>query len=565
MADYEEYKSTGGTYNFSKGPKSLYEPDATGDYITDGVVLNVPQTDEDDEWGGTERIAVERIADAVARLESDVEDPVGGIGLLSKMLSLIGATVQNPLIPSQYPLINLNAPSLTLGNIQINVNTDKITIGTGLEITETSLKIGTKLNITTTTDSANIEFKNTSATGCYIHFADNLFGTSLTLTSGSDSVIMGSGALTLSPSLTLSATTITASITLNAATINVSTVILPTSGSIIIGGPSNPFNIGYFNSVVVNTSLVINTLGNMLCFGPITAGSSNPNIGATAPTERFGTLYCKAVNISKTTTGALLTLTNTVAGVAIAAGSSNLDIGDEFGPFRAVYALSGEFTTDIHPSTVTPGTTDIGQSLNYFRSLYIKSISVETTVLPKVTNTVDIGSPGVRFKDLYLTGAINAADLTLSNTAIVTNGISTLLGGISSGADLTASGDIFRLSFIHYIPVFSYFAAGANTNVYHKLIGKRVFVDFYLEGTTTTGAAIIMTLPPYAVKTSTNYKFTAACRLSITGGSTWEASPASILGSSAGNTVTIYSTFGLGSFPVTTSIILIGNFQYEMD
>jgi len=590
MADYDAYKSAGGTYNFSKGPKSLYEPDATGDYITEGVVLNVPQTDEDDECGGTERIGLERIADAVARIELDVEDPVGGIGLLAKMLSLIGTSVQNPLTPGFYPLFNLNAPSLTLGNIQINVGTDKITIGSTAEFSSTTLKLNTNFTAIAAAAYTTLSHRTSS-----IKIADDGVSPSsreIILTAGSS----GQGKVTLSTgggSWEFQSSELTcpagSNIVVSGGSINVGTVTATTvsgttvSGTTVLGGTLSATtsitgasisvntgagttfqidgtNIGKFSTTFgafsFNSDVIINGSISTLTGGPY-------DVGSTA--KRFGTLYCKAVNISKTTTGALVTLSNTVAGTAISADSSNLDIGNEFGPFRTVYALSGEFTTDIHPSAATPGTTDIGQSLSYFRSLYIKSISVETTVLPKVTNTVDIGSSGVRFKDLYLTGAINAADLTLSGSATLTNGdLSTILGSINSGYDLTAANDINSLPWHDWsLSVTVTGWSPGITKVFYKLIGKRVFVDFFLYGSSASGTSIQMTLP-YPLRSPVEYAIRFPIQITDAGVTSNTPGMSSATGGT--NILFLYTNWNSGSWSTGGSPPvrgITGSIEYE--
>jgi len=70
------WQSEAGTtnYNFSKGPKEIYN--AIGDEQLFDVVLNIPQDDQDDEWGGTQRIALERIVDEVGSLRLIVKDPL---------------------------------------------------------------------------------------------------------------------------------------------------------------------------------------------------------------------------------------------------------------------------------------------------------------------------------------------------------------------------------------------------------------------------------------------------------------------------------------------------------
>ena len=92
MPDYSDFTSMSSIYDFSKGPKSLYY--AKGDEDLFAVVLNVPQRDDDDEWGGTERVALERVADEIGTLQEWVLNPGGGgadpdgKGLVSHVLTI---------------------------------------------------------------------------------------------------------------------------------------------------------------------------------------------------------------------------------------------------------------------------------------------------------------------------------------------------------------------------------------------------------------------------------------------------------------------------------------------
>ena len=155
MSDYDQFRSDSTQYSFSKGPKSLYVPLSDGSstgILLDGVVLNVPQTDTDDEWGGTDRIALERIVDKVGKLEYEVEDPrgSGAGGLVNQMDSLIGTS----------GIINLSAHSLTLGTVLINGTLNTISIGTTTELTAESLMIGTDFLIATAGVLATIQYFN---------------------------------------------------------------------------------------------------------------------------------------------------------------------------------------------------------------------------------------------------------------------------------------------------------------------------------------------------------------------------------------------------------------------
>jgi hypothetical protein len=110
--------------------------------MIDGLVLNVPQTDTDDEWGGTERVAWERVADKLAKLERLVEDPLSGTnGLIYKMEILLGDGVTSGF----FDATDITKPVLTQGTVIVNGNLNKITIGSPATttLTATGLSTGT--------------------------------------------------------------------------------------------------------------------------------------------------------------------------------------------------------------------------------------------------------------------------------------------------------------------------------------------------------------------------------------------------------------------------------------
>jgi len=74
MANLDAYKPDASNYDFSKGPKEIFN--AQGDQGLFDVILNIPQDDQDDEWGGTERVAFERIINEVGSLRFIVKDPL---------------------------------------------------------------------------------------------------------------------------------------------------------------------------------------------------------------------------------------------------------------------------------------------------------------------------------------------------------------------------------------------------------------------------------------------------------------------------------------------------------
>jgi hypothetical protein len=148
MAD-QDFLSYSSVYStFSKGPKSIYY--GIGDEMLPGFILNVPQSDDDDEWGRTDRIADERTADYIARIYKTLFDPYNAISTISlvpgeagselnvakNMIRLIGrAGIDDG-------VFDLSVPSLTLGDIILDGDANTITIGTaGFEISETAINI----------------------------------------------------------------------------------------------------------------------------------------------------------------------------------------------------------------------------------------------------------------------------------------------------------------------------------------------------------------------------------------------------------------------------------------
>lgn len=156
MAD-QDYLSYSSVYtSFSKGPKSVYN--GIGDEMLPGFIFNVPQMDDDDEWGRTARIADERGADFIARIYKTLFNPYNvpltdrlgnpivlnpgeagsDIVVADNMIRLIGRSGIN----SGY--FDLTVPNLTLGDIVIDGSINTITIGVdGLSITPDAVTIPT--------------------------------------------------------------------------------------------------------------------------------------------------------------------------------------------------------------------------------------------------------------------------------------------------------------------------------------------------------------------------------------------------------------------------------------
>jgi hypothetical protein len=137
MANLGAYKPTASSYDFSKGPKEIYN--AIGDEGLFDVVLNIPQDDQDDEWGGTERIAFERLVDEVGSLRLIVKDPLNSgtqglqnrVTLIERVVS-IGATAEDDAITINNTTIT--EQGITLGTTEtpfITTSADTLNINIG--------------------------------------------------------------------------------------------------------------------------------------------------------------------------------------------------------------------------------------------------------------------------------------------------------------------------------------------------------------------------------------------------------------------------------------------------
>ena len=155
MPTFQNYSSSGENYTFSKGPKDIYH--ANGDDELFAVVLNAPQQDADDEWGGTERIAKERIIDEIGKMEITLYDPKndGQFGLIRKMELLIGTDEGDTGGVFTHILNDEKAASLRLGNMILDGENNIITLDDDLELRKGSIKskINENFEITWSTDN----------------------------------------------------------------------------------------------------------------------------------------------------------------------------------------------------------------------------------------------------------------------------------------------------------------------------------------------------------------------------------------------------------------------------
>lgn len=163
-SDFLSYSSVYET--FSKGPKSIYY--GVGDEMLPGVILNVPQTDEDDEWGRTQRITDERTYDFIAKIYKTLFDPYNSLADISlvpgeagseinvakNMIRLVGRTGIDT------GVFDLSVPSMTLGDIVVDGSSNSILIGSGYEATETTLKLNTFFEFDGGTQQGSLTYKN---------------------------------------------------------------------------------------------------------------------------------------------------------------------------------------------------------------------------------------------------------------------------------------------------------------------------------------------------------------------------------------------------------------------
>jgi hypothetical protein len=399
MADYTEYQSSNSAYNFSKGPKSLYY--GKGDDELLGVVLNVPQTDVDDEWGGTERIAWERVVDQVSQLMVEVEDPYnsGTSGLINRVNVLLGV----PGGSSGY--FDTSVPTLTLGATIINGALNKINIGTSTEITQNSLSFSSSaFTINGTSSTYSIKY-NTNE----LKFTDNLTtnrGLSL-LIGGSTVFSLIKSPYTATPVLGILADTII-------------TGTMSVSGLASLGAiTSSTLNISFINSSTLH-----------IC------GTSIRFFGA-ASTEN-----------------PVFTMSSTQVGPSVnfIPGSSGLDVGSTLSKFKDIHlsgtvnADSGIFAYNRTTFLFNNGSFDTtlhicGTSIRFFGAASTEDpvfTMSSTQVGPSVNfipgrSGLDVGSTSNKFKDIHLSGTVNSLNLIVSEQER-DGGISYICGALKSAS-----------------------------------------------------------------------------------------------------------------------------------
>jgi predicted acyltransferase (DUF342 family) len=125
---------------YSKGPKSLYYKEEN----VFEVVLNVPQQDDDDEWGRTVVIGQRQIIDRVTDIILEVEDPFSTQtnGLINQVTALLKALILDNAV---YTSGTTSGVQLSIGSTSISQNSailagslsvgSDTTIGGSLEVT----------------------------------------------------------------------------------------------------------------------------------------------------------------------------------------------------------------------------------------------------------------------------------------------------------------------------------------------------------------------------------------------------------------------------------------------
>jgi hypothetical protein len=163
-SDFLSYSSIYET--FSKGPKSIYY--GVGDEMLPGAILNVPQTDTDDEWGRTERIAGERTYDFIAKIYKTLFDPYNALSDISltpgeagseinvakNMVKLVGRSGVD------VGIFDLSLPTMAICGVVISGPDNAIYIGSDFEASANNLTLSTNFSLSGTSSTGTIAFKN---------------------------------------------------------------------------------------------------------------------------------------------------------------------------------------------------------------------------------------------------------------------------------------------------------------------------------------------------------------------------------------------------------------------
>lgn len=171
MADTSPYSSSETYREFSKGPKSRYY--GLSDEALPNCVLNIPQTDDDDEWGRTQRISDESLVDYVSKIYKTLFDPYDSItgivcrpgeaesiiNVAKNMVYLVG---QPGGTGAAAGVFDFDASTLTLGTIVIDGTGSTISISDGCELSESILKLDNDFIFTGGVSSSTIVYEDLS-------------------------------------------------------------------------------------------------------------------------------------------------------------------------------------------------------------------------------------------------------------------------------------------------------------------------------------------------------------------------------------------------------------------
>jgi hypothetical protein len=368
-SSYDQYKTTG-EYDFSKGPKSLYQPDpdpnAPIDSIFSGVVLNVPQTDTDDEWGGTSRIAEERIIDKLGALELEVEGLAGVGGLKNQMLDLVRTTVK--IASFTDPFIDMSVPKISLG-IVTATPTVVLNGATGA-ITATSLTLTGAITAVSADLSGNMSVSGDSTVSGTLNVNIGTFGAltvaSLTVSgSASFSHSLSAASIAISGAITAASLTISSKITLSTPYMVPVCMLEPTSSYVNLGSSTN-----YFGGIY--TSAFTSYASMFTAYGLFPIDTNTADLGSSA--KAFKDIYA---------VGAISAASATILG--------NMTVGDS--TVNGILNVNeGTFGALTVASLTVSGSASFSHSLYASGTLYVPTVSASSLSLTGTVN-VAVGVP----------------------------------------------------------------------------------------------------------------------------------------------------------------------------
>jgi hypothetical protein len=402
--------------SFSKGPKSIYY--ALGDEMLPGAILNIPQDDEDDEWGRTERISLERVYDFIGKIYKTLFDPYNSmpeislvpgeagseLNIAKNMVKLIGRPgIENG-------IFDLSVPNLVLGNVEIDGSLNNINIGTGLSLSENNLSFSSLFNIVNDTNKGAISYKDITVNlnddgstknvefnidGKRYYFTKNGFeiDSGLNITIGGNNLLDTSGNL----------------ITKN---------IYPVSDSSYnIGSVSLYYNNLYanrINSFYVCTSNIYPMLYDLLKIGRNDYSSD---------IKMYVNSY--EINTNNTATALLIKKSPDIINI----GDSNFDINFK-GGYNNFYGKSFSFfgLNDLNP-------------LFYINTCGYEIDIRSVNIIPK-TSGIDLGSTHDKFNWLYVRN-VNVENSMTINGTLYTKDIIPLSGNLSIGSNTTSYKEIY--------------------------------------------------------------------------------------------------------------------------